>query len=228
MFVRFESANRTNNIMTEAKTRYGNYNLLIERLTEQNFIHDSIMDVSEFLTQEQQKVVLQEASDKLSDIQKIFMQKDTDYSANGQPLGNLRSSVEYGVAPYLACLIRLNDKIQRVGTFMRKGKYLVVDEKLTDTLGDLANYALLTVVLAAEDFAIDAVLEDDRSEIAITLGFHLSKVASISLVWLAVAQSAHVSELNSQNAESCYSAFWGIIDEQVSYIKKALAEPNVR
>lgn len=42
--------------------------------------------------------------------------------------------------------IRLNDKLSRFKTLSRKGTQEVSDESLRDTLIDLANYAIMTIV----------------------------------------------------------------------------------
>ena len=42
--------------------------------------------------------------------------------------------------------IRLNDKLSRFKTLSRKGAQEVSDESLRDTLIDLANYAIMTIV----------------------------------------------------------------------------------
>ena len=40
-------------------------------------------------------------------------------------------------------LVRMTDKMQRINSYVQQGKLLVEDEKVTDTLMDLANYCVL-------------------------------------------------------------------------------------
>lgn len=83
----------------------------------------------------------------------IHHRKNQDYAGNGDPLQNLRESEQFGIPAWKACLIRISDKYSRIRTLTLKGEQnaQVVDESLDDTLFDLANYALLTLVLRAED-----------------------------------------------------------------------------
>lgn len=50
--------------------------------------------------------------------------------------------------------IRLSDKLNRYKTLSRSGDALVSDEKVEDTLMDLANYAVMTL-LEMEDETVD-------------------------------------------------------------------------
>jgi len=78
--------------------------------------------------------------------------KDTDYASNGKPMGNLRLSEKMGIAPWKAVLLRMSDKLSRIESFIQRGEYSVEDEKVTDTLIDFANYALLGRCLFDEYF----------------------------------------------------------------------------
>lgn len=54
-----------------------------------------------------------------------------------------RSFIEYGMT--MPC-IRLEDKLQRVKNLVRNGSAAVKDESIDDTLLDLANYAIMTLI----------------------------------------------------------------------------------
>ena len=86
-------------------------------------------------------------------IHDTYVSKDNDYSENGKPMGNLRSSEEIGIPAWKGVLLRMNDKRKRVGSFVAKGSYQVADEKVDDTLIDLCNYSLLGVLLFDEAMA---------------------------------------------------------------------------
>jgi hypothetical protein len=73
-------------------------------------------------------------------------------------LSNLRSPIE-GIPDWITTFIRLGDKVSRVRGFaertMRDGvaTMAVKDESVEDTLIDLANYAILTLILYRENRA---------------------------------------------------------------------------
>ena len=76
--------------------------------------------------------------------------KDTDYAADGKPMGNLRMSEEVGVPAWKGVLIRMGDKRRRIESFAQRGTYAVDSEKVDDTLVDLSNYCLLGLLLFRE------------------------------------------------------------------------------
>lgn len=90
------------------------------------------------------------AAEITHDMLTTYEAKDTDYAANGKPMGNLRGSEEFGIPPWKAVLLRMSDKKQRIQSFINRGTFEVEDEKVTDTLIDLANYALLGRILFRE------------------------------------------------------------------------------
>jgi len=88
----------------------------------------------------------------------IYEAKDTDYSDNDLPMGNLRESTEWGIQPWRAVMIRLGDKKRRIASFVKRGQYQVPDENVDDTLLDFANYCMFGVVLYSE--AVKTYLSD--------------------------------------------------------------------
>lgn len=68
----------------------------------------------------------------------LYERKNHDY---GDSFG--KSYAEYGMA--MPC-IRLEDKLNRLKALTRNGNQRVSDESIEDTLLDLANYAIMTVV----------------------------------------------------------------------------------
>lgn len=83
----------------------------------------------------------------------VHSDKSLDYADGdhtGDPLRNLRGSAEMGIAPWKGTLVRISDKYNRLLTFARRESYAVKDESVADTLVDLANYALLALVLYEE------------------------------------------------------------------------------
>jgi hypothetical protein len=84
------------------------------------------------------------------DMLRTYEAKDQDYASNGKPMGNLRDSEHLGIPAWKAVLLRMSDKKQRITSFINRGRFEVEDEKVTDTLIDLANYALLGLILFRE------------------------------------------------------------------------------
>ena len=86
---------------------------------------------------------------KLQEMGELHASKSSDYTAGRDPLYNLRASTEFGVAPWIATLIRLNDKIGRLQSFARKGT--LNHESATDSMIDIAVYAILASILYDEE-----------------------------------------------------------------------------
>lgn len=72
-----------------------------------------------------------------SELTKLYERKNHDY---GDSFG--KSFIEYGMA--MPC-IRLEDKLNRLKSLTRKDAE-VMDETIDDTLMDMANYAIMTLV----------------------------------------------------------------------------------
>ena len=99
----------------------------------------------------------------LCDMAATYEAKDTDYSSNGKPMGNLRSSEEVGVPAWKGVLIRMKDKKSRILSFAQRGEFLVKDEQITDTLIDLAVYAILGSILLKEVHPDSNVLDEYKN-----------------------------------------------------------------
>lgn len=75
--------------------------------------------------------------------------KQEDYGAGDDPFANVRSSAAWGVPGWVGTLIRLNDKVVRLQSFVRKGK--LANESAEDSMRDIAVYALIALVLYEEE-----------------------------------------------------------------------------
>ena len=71
------------------------------------------------------------------DLNEIYARKNHDY---GDSFG--KGYAEYGM---VMAVIRLEDKLNRLKSLI-KAEALVKDESINDTLMDLANYAIMTVI----------------------------------------------------------------------------------
>lgn len=75
----------------------------------------------------------------------IMKKKNADYAGGGSdPFANFRRAEALGVcSTEQAFLVRMTDKMSRLSTFANRGKLVVEDEGVQDTLLDLINYCVL-------------------------------------------------------------------------------------
>lgn len=82
-------------------------------------------------------------SQVLSEMHELYERKNADY---GDSFAQLRNRY-----PNFVCM-RLFDKLNRLDTLMKPGyEAQVTDEKLEDTLMDIANYAVMEIVERRKD-----------------------------------------------------------------------------
>jgi hypothetical protein len=84
------------------------------------------------------KVYIDYFEDIVSEMTEIHKKKNADYGNNFH-----KRYAKYG---FLTALLRLTDKMERLENIYEKGEIQVKDESVEDTLIDLANYAVMTVV----------------------------------------------------------------------------------
>lgn len=89
-------------------------------------------------------------SEVLGKMQSIHDAKNNDYSPEGQ-FGNFAESEKVGVPPWKGAFVRLQDKYTRACNLIRGKEQQVKDEKLEDTLLDMANYAVIILCLLPEN-----------------------------------------------------------------------------
>ena len=75
----------------------------------------------------------------------LMKKKNADYAGSGSdPFANFRRTEALGIcSTEQAFLVRMTDKMSRLSTFANKGKLVVTDEGVHDTLIDLINYSVL-------------------------------------------------------------------------------------
>jgi hypothetical protein len=76
--------------------------------------------------------------DILKEMSEVHQKKNADYGNNFH-----KRYEKYG---FLTALLRLTDKMERLENIYEKGEIQVKDESVEDTLLDLANYAVMTIV----------------------------------------------------------------------------------
>ena len=93
-----------------------------------------------------------------TDMCKLYENKNNDYGDSF----NI-SCTKYGP---IAALTRMSDKFNRIETLiLKKQEQRVEDEKLEDTLIDLANYAMMTVLWLRDNAPIDQQLMNKLKDI---------------------------------------------------------------
>jgi hypothetical protein len=75
----------------------------------------------------------------------ISRKKNADYAGDTDAFRNFHASEIVGVCVERGMLVRMMDKVTRASNLIDKDP-LVVDEALSDTLSDLANYAMIMKV----------------------------------------------------------------------------------
>ena len=102
------------------------------------------MDKSEFLGHPEFFNIIEK-------MKEIHSSKSHDYAGKGQdPFANLKLSDKMGISWWQGCLVRMGDKFSRLCAFSRQGECQVKDESIEDTLIDLANYAIICLILFRE------------------------------------------------------------------------------
>jgi len=83
----------------------------------------------------------------LKEMRELYSVKDRAYSGE-VPLSNFMESEKLGIPAWKGVLVRMGDKWRRIVNLA--GKEDVGDEKLRDTLLDLAVYSLICIILLEE------------------------------------------------------------------------------
>jgi hypothetical protein len=85
----------------------------------------------------------------LDEMAELHSRKNHDYAGTKDPLRNLKSAERLGIDPFLAVLVRLQDKWSRLESLAQTDP-LVKGESIEDTLMDNAVYSLLAIILLRE------------------------------------------------------------------------------
>lgn len=99
------------------------------------------------MTREEERMQFDEILQKMK---KIHDSKNSDYSDEKNSLSNFYLSEIAGIPAWKGCLVRMFDKIARLGNFAKKEQYEVKDESFEDTAIDLAVYSILLILLYRE------------------------------------------------------------------------------
>ena len=77
--------------------------------------------------------------------------KRHDYANPDDVFANFRTCEMAGIPAWKGCCVRIGDKFSRIMGFAKKEKLEVKDESIKDTLIDMANYALIALILYEEE-----------------------------------------------------------------------------
>ena len=85
----------------------------------------------------------------LDEIRDLHLRKTLDYGSDADALANIRSGADLlGIPAWQACLIRVADKMTRLGNVIRSGRCEF--DGVPDTLLDGAAYLAISLVLYRE------------------------------------------------------------------------------
>jgi hypothetical protein len=90
----------------------------------------------------------------------IMRRKNSDYTGGKgatDALANFKTASILGLHPVTGLLLRMQDKLMRVKSFVADGQLAVSDETVEDACDDLVNYAILAKALLRE--GRDAITE---------------------------------------------------------------------
>lgn len=120
-------------------------------------------DLSDGVMASQVHPTSQKFLDLLDELAVLHLSKSQDYGRTEDPLANIRNGAEFvGIEPWRACVVRLSDKVTRIGTYCLKGT--LSHETVEDSFLDLAAYSLLALLLHQEAHheAAEPVAPDSR------------------------------------------------------------------
>ena len=86
----------------------------------------------------------------LNEMKKTHNAKRHDYASTEDVFANFRTCEMAGIPAWKGCCVRIGDKFSRIMGFAKKEKLEVKDESIKDTLIDMANYALIALILYEE------------------------------------------------------------------------------
>ena len=94
--------------------------------------------------------LLEMHKDTCEQARKIMAAKNHDYTAGGSPFANFEGSLYLGIDPVLGILLRVQDKMKRIETFVRQGTLAVKSESVDDAISDIVNYMILAKGIISE------------------------------------------------------------------------------
>ena len=84
------------------------------------------------------------------EIRELHKTKGADVGKPEDPLANLRASADYGVEPWVHCMIQCEENLRRIQTFIRRGDLKDKDAQVENAMMDNSNYSMLALALYRE------------------------------------------------------------------------------
>jgi hypothetical protein len=81
----------------------------------------------------------------------LMVLKNQDYGGNTDPFANFRMSALLHLKPALGVLLRMQDKMARLISFIEKGELKVTKESWDDACVDVLNYTIILAGLLYEE-----------------------------------------------------------------------------
>jgi len=100
----------------------------------------------------EQLLAIHEETSKLA--QDIMRRKNSDYTGGSEAtdaLENFKASRSLGLHPVTGLLLRVQDKLMRIRSFVADGSLRVHNESVEDACDDIVNYAILCKALLREE-----------------------------------------------------------------------------
>ena len=100
----------------------------------------------------------------LNNMKAVHDAKRHVYANTDDVFANFRTCEQAGIPAWKGCCVRIGDKFSRIMGFAKKEKLKVKDESIKDTLIDMANYALIALILYEEEQEYGVDKERELSE----------------------------------------------------------------
>lgn len=81
----------------------------------------------------------------LSRLWELHKNKRSDYGSNEDSFANILASESFGLPAWVGAMIRANDKMFRIQSFVKRGT--LKNESLEDSFLDLAGYAIIAYIM---------------------------------------------------------------------------------
>lgn len=85
----------------------------------------------------------------LAELGELHDKKQADYGRGDDPFANIRGSLDWGIPPHVGALLRMNDKVRRLQTWVANGT--LANEGAEDSMRDIAVYAVIALVLLEDE-----------------------------------------------------------------------------
>lgn len=81
----------------------------------------------------------------LAELGALHDKKQMDYGRADDPFANINASQDWNIPPHVGALLRMNDKVRRLQSWVQNGK--LENEGAEDSMRDIAVYSIIALVL---------------------------------------------------------------------------------